>query len=196
MSNPETAWSQEEDAELATRLQTIVLFKLLEPMPGRTLPAMRARALKIGIDRPREAKWKIDSLGWKAVRMYLPTGPKTSQEIATLSGLTIRTIEQAITEHRHLVHIADYRRENIAGSPTRVWAWGEGKDARRPRKKTSAEYDAARKIRRREKAKRLRKHPDEAMSVHAKIEIKKLDRQGLLVRRDPMVEAFYGRVGH
>lgn len=37
------------------------------------------------------------------------------------------------------IHIAEYRRDTPHGSPTKMWVWGEGKDARKPKPKTMAQ---------------------------------------------------------
>lgn len=85
----------------------------------------------------------------------LSDGPLTMREIADQIGSDIDSVRCAIGSLRNrnprILHIHSYRRDTDGGRlyPRAVWALGAGKDAKRPPKLTSSEYNKRAKTKRR-----------------------------------------------
>ena len=65
----------------------------------------------------------------------------TKHDIAKLCFISAHRANEILREFRkeNRVHIAGYVRLASAGAPTKVWSWGPGRDAKKPRPKTGLE---------------------------------------------------------
>jgi hypothetical protein len=82
---------------------------------------------------------KLNAVMFSMLLEELMSGPATAQGIADYTGMSVLTVQRTlrVMHRRKVIHIAAWE-EDVRGAWTlRVWALGEGRDARKPPPKTS-----------------------------------------------------------
>lgn len=128
----------------------------------------------------------------QAILRELEDGAKPMAELAAAIAITQRCIRPHLARLRYeqKIHIGYWVRNFInAGAPTPYFRLGKGKDAPFPEP-----LDNATKLKRaRDK---LKKDMDAYDAHLARERILDRERRGQLVRRDPLVEALFGKAKH
>ncbi|PVX86454.1 hypothetical protein [Paraburkholderia unamae] len=182
-------WSPEEDALLTKLWGEPAALKNVEHLfPLRTEAALVARGRDLKLpDRRRSMPAQRAAQGSGArIKAILESRPATAAELAALAVCSQPTVRRFITANRAEMRIARYLPNAGDGSPTAVWAWGAGRDAKRPAPKSREELSA--RYYRKLKRERL----DKFDQLRAQQRVRAATKAGTLVRRDPLVAALFG----
>ncbi|CAG9194148.1 conserved hypothetical protein [Paraburkholderia caribensis] len=180
-------WTPEEDATLVRMWKEGKTAKqILKELPGRTEPALRKRRPRLGLARRRNLGSGVpvrvsEVLIWKALRHRRGT----RSEVAARAGVGRTAMSNFIKENRARIHIVDWKR-SADGPYVEVFAAGAGQDAPRPAAMSRSEIYA----RYWERLKRER--PADAAFRVSRDNMRRLEREGKLIRRDPAAEALFG----
>lgn len=175
-------WSQEDDALIERQLAAQVDINDVR-VQDRHPRDIRKRAMKLGLFAPFQGHVERRARVWAIIEAHLKAGAKSIPELSAVSGLGRCVITNAIELNRALVHIACYGPELPGGrAGARIFALGEGEDAPAPvagsgRRSLKVPDD----------------DPEAAMVKEAKQGLARAERRGELIRRDPYVEALFGR---
>lgn len=182
-------WSPEEDALLRKVWDEPAALKtVVHLFPLRTEAALiaRGRDLKLA-DRRRALPAQRAAQGSHArIKAILETRRATTAELAMLAACSEPTVRRFIKAHRAEMRIGRFIPSGGDGSPTAVWAWGPGRDAKRPTPKSTTELSA------RYYSKMKRERPEKLDQIRAHQRIRAATKAGTFIRRDPLVAAFFG----
>ncbi|CAN7645288.1 hypothetical protein [Paraburkholderia terricola] len=175
-------WTPREDALIERQLASKVDLVDVR-VRGRHPSDVRKRAMKLGLFVPFQGHAERRAKRWDIIERCLTAGPKSIPELSAVSGLGRCVVTNVIELNRALVHVVDYGPELPGGrAGARIFALGEGEDASAPVKGSG---------------KRALKVPEDdpeaAMIKEAKQRLARAERRGELIRRDPYVEALFGR---
>lgn len=188
-------WTAAEDDFLRDHWQsemtTIAIMKSL----GRSRSGVQDRARRIGLG-PREHDSRRSRKSWPTLRAFMlaienQERPQfmTVLELHVATGICEQTILNTLNDLHALgkVHITAYRRAPNIKRWARVWRLGPGVDADQPMRTVAAISCKAYR-------KRLKTDPERASKIEARHKLRKLERAGLLIRRDPLTAALFGSV--
>ena len=175
-------WSPEDDALIETQLAEKIDIKDVR-VPDRHPSDIRKRAMKLGLFVPFQGHVERRARVWAIIEGHLKAGHKSIPELSAVSGLGRCVVTTAIELNRALVHVADYGPELPGGrAGARIFALGEGEDVEAP-----VEGSGKRAL------KVPEDDPEAAMIREARQRLARAERRGELIRRDPYVEALFGR---
>lgn len=171
-------WLKTEDNRIARQLKKgIAIGDVL--VPDRKKPDIRKRAYRIGLLVKYKPAIEKRAAQWAAVKAALEAGDKSRRQLAIETGMTDDTIRRVLDRHRAEVHIADW----VYASPSALrrssmWRLGAGEDAVAQDGVVTVES---------------RDDPEAAMIAEARQRLREIEARGELIRRDPYVEALFGR---
>lgn len=176
-------WTEEEEQTLRDLWATPGLLKQqMEQLPGFTFTGIQQKAvrMKLGL------KVKVKSLTYERIKVLMEDKEaRTSEQIASAVAASVPRVNVLMREaiDRGEFHLAPYIPRPSNKAPMKVYRIGQGRSAVAPRTMTTAE--------------RARKHRQTADPIEYSFLRKKyaLNRKIKLgkVRRDPVMDAFYGR---
>lgn len=173
-------WTAEEDTILAANWTNGEHIRMwCDLLPNRTYRAIHQRGMEKYGARGRTYT-SGNSVTWRAIQRVLADGAmKSALQIAQLTGLDRNWISRELRDHYpHAVHIGGYGPRPANGFCPRLWTLGAGKDAPKPVAMTHAEVS-------RRRWKRLKKERPEVIDArNARRKLRKLEEDGLLIRRD------------
>ncbi|CAE6900931.1 hypothetical protein R70199_03689 [Paraburkholderia domus] len=171
-------WLKTEDNRIARQLKKgIAIGEVL--VPDRKKADIRKRAYRIGLLVKYEPAIEKRVAQWAAVKTSLEAGDKSRKQLAIETGMTDDTIRRVLDRHRAELHIADW----VYSSPSALrrssmWRLGAGEDAVAPDGIVTVEKGT---------------DPEAAMLSEARQRLREIEARGELIRRDPYVEALFGR---
>lgn len=175
-------WEESEDRQIEKQLKkggAIGSVTVADRKPGD----IRKRAVKLGLFVPFQGHIERRAEVWAIIEAHLTTGDKSIPEISAASGLGRCLVTNSIELNRARVHIADYGPELPGGRiGARIFTLGEGEDAPAP---ITGSGKRALKV--------PEDDPEAAMIKEARGRLRKAEARGELIRRDPYVEALFGR---
>lgn len=174
-------WTPEDDALIERQLASKVEMKDVR-VPDRHPSDIRKRAMKLGLFVPFQTHVERRARVWAIIEGHLKAGDKSIPELSAVSGLGRCVVTTVIELNRALVHVADHGPELPGGrAGARIFRLGEGEDA------PPVEGSGKRAL------KVPEDDPEAAMVKEAKQRLERAERRGELIRRDPYVEALFGR---
>jgi hypothetical protein len=184
---PRLAWTTEDDARLTEVWADPAPIKTqLDKFPGRTEPALSARARELELpDRRSMIAAARVAVTFEHVRLALATEPATREELASHAGVAVSTVRRFIKAHRAEVRILKYAPRGADGYAPAVWAWGAGDDAPRPKAKLPKENALA-------YYRRVRRDPFVKAKRAARARLKYERKTGRFPRRDAAALALFG----
>jgi len=117
-------------------------------------------------------KVSVRAVGIFNLCQLLNSSEYTAAELSAITGMTLETVckHLRLLKARKLIYVCEWRKTHAAGAPARVWTWGfETEDARRPKRKTQAEYSATHKARKNLKLLEGVKHVSQGQDISGSI---------------------------
>lgn len=175
-------WTAKEDALIERKLASKVDIKDVR-VPGRHPSDVRKRAMKLGLFVPFQSHLERRAKRWEIIKAHLESGPKSIPELSAVSGLGRCVVTNAIDLNRSQVHVADWGPDLRGGrAGARIFALGEGEDVPAPERGSH-----------KHPLKVPEDDPEAAMIKEARQRLARVEARGELIRRDPYVEALFGR---
>ncbi|KFX64248.1 hypothetical protein KBK24_0121670 [Burkholderia sp. K24] len=186
-------WLESEDEILREiwKLRTPLKVTIAR-LPGRSERGVQMRADALGLPRRRQARGTSDTRpAFVALWAALKKKRGTRIELAARAGVSNQTAGTFIQHFRSQIRIVGWApRKDGPHAP--IYAAGAGEDKAKPPRKPRAEVYS-------DYWKRMkRERPDLAAARIARTTFKRLEREGKLVRPDPLAAALFGtsaRVG-
>lgn len=182
-------WTLEEDILLTQVWAGSEPIKAnVDLFPRHTYPAIiqHGHDLKLPQRRAGRSIKYNESLTMALLRRALEQKPMTCKQLAKVSGVSYRRAFEFIKVNRAGVHVAAWNRISPHGIPAAVWSWGAGEDMPLP-KKVPLCADIS------ELTPRARMDRDEQVDrKKARARKRYAEKNGKLIRRDSLVQAFFG----
>lgn len=179
---PREPWSPEDDARLRDLWHSdIKMDGMADLFPGRSAGAIYdhgKKILKLGQRRVQQTFQQ--TFNWKQIVALLEKGPKTAMEIAETVGLShTYTLDLLRKSHgRCLIHVYAWTSQFAKGGPARIWALGQGVNARKPRPLTRKQ------IVKRYRVRMMKDCPEQIDIWRNRQKIREREKRGLLTRPD------------
>lgn len=182
-------WTPDEDLRLASRWSDPRPVKMwIDEFPGRTDKSIESRGAYLKLpDRSEIARKYSGALTADRVIDEMKRAPGTVLELSVRLSRSTRTVQRVINSRRPELYIKSYRARGDSGYAPAVWAYGNRKDAtrpeREPKKAIASRYYWKTKLHR----------PDQMAKILARHKLRYAEKVGKLIRRDPLVEALFGK---
>lgn len=135
-------WTKEEEATLREMWVSVgTLKEQAHKLPRRSVEAMEAHAIKIGLRGSRAHLWgSRQSWVEQEINRALKAGIFTAKQLAEKTHCAVSRIQQILTDgHRTKYHIGGWTRSSTRGNFEAKWGLGCEEDVARPKAKTSAQ---------------------------------------------------------
>lgn len=184
-------WSPEEDATLRRLwLAFVPTKKIVEQLPGRTYASIAKRRGKLNLPRRSGAGvGPMDRPEMQKLWNALKKRKATRAQLAKRAAVGPATVSKFVKLFRSQFHVCGWAKADPNGDYAEVLRVGPGQDVPRPTPASASE----RCHRWWERCKRER--PLDAGRRLAKDAVRRREREGKLVRRDPAAVALFGENG-